>query len=32
MNIEERDLWEMGFIESFGFPKEQTHHRQNNKG
>jgi len=24
MNIEERDLWEMGFIESFGFPKEQT--------
>ena len=24
MDIEERDLWEMGFIESFGFPKEQT--------
>ena len=24
MNIKERDLWEMGFIESFGFPKEQT--------
>ena len=24
MNIKERDLWEMNFIESFGFPKELT--------
>ena len=22
--VSERDLWEMNFIESFGFPKEQT--------